>query len=230
MRTATTSTPDTGSLEVDESVIAQKTRKPLFSIGKTIKPSVVMAFSRQLSSFLEAGIPLLDGLEIVGQQTASPAMRKVIDDIRASISRGTGFAEAVDAHPLIFPAFYRAMLTSAEYTGDLDDVLSQLAAYLERDITLAPAGEECLDLSDHGPRRRHRRHDRDVALRAAQVHRPVQEPRRKPAVADAHADRLHELHAELLAVRTRRNRADHCRALRRHRRRAGARAAAMSSR
>ena len=121
--------------EIIKPVAAVKVKKPLFSIGKTIKPAVVMAFSRQLSSFLEAGIPLLDALDIVAQQTASPLMRTVITDIRTSIQRGTSFSEAIDVHPLIFPAFYRAMLTSAEYTGSLDDVLSQLAAYLERDIT-----------------------------------------------------------------------------------------------
>ena len=121
--------------EVELSVPVAKQRKPLFSIGKTIKPAVVMAFSRQLSSFLEAGIPLLDALDIVAQQTASVVMRMVILDIRSSIQRGTSFSEAVDAHPLVFPAFYRAMLKSAEYTGDLDTVLSQVAAYLERDIT-----------------------------------------------------------------------------------------------
>ena len=121
--------------EVVKPLTIAKVKKPLFSIGKTIKPVVVMAFSRQLSSFLEAGIPLLDALDIVAQQTASPAMRVVITDIRSSIQRGTSFSEAVDVHPLIFPAFYRAMLTSAEYTGSLDDVLAQLAAYLERDIT-----------------------------------------------------------------------------------------------
>jgi type IV pilus assembly protein PilC len=120
----------------DESrtVAVEKVKKPLFSIGKTVKPEVVMAFSRQLSSFLEAGIPVLDALEIVAQQTGSAPMRVVITDIRSSIQRGTSFAAAIDAHPLIFPAFYRAMLQSAEYTGNLDDVLSQLSAYLERDI------------------------------------------------------------------------------------------------
>jgi type IV pilus assembly protein PilC len=111
-----------------------KTKKPLFSVGKSIKSEVVMAFSRQLSSFLEAGISVLDGLEIVAQQTASPQMRIVINDVRASIQRGTSFAAAIDAHPDVFPAFYRAMLTSAEYTGDLDSVLQQLSEYLERDI------------------------------------------------------------------------------------------------
>ncbi len=93
-----------------------------------------MAFSRQLSSFLEAGIPVLDALAIVAQQSGSPPMRIVITGIRDSIHRGTSFASAIDAHPEVFPAFYRAMLASAEYTGDLDTVLAQLSGYLERDI------------------------------------------------------------------------------------------------
>ena len=113
---------------------AEQKPRQLFSIGKSIKPNDVMSFSRQLSSFLEAGIPVLDALEIVAQQTDIALMRTVITDIRDSIHRGTSFSAAVDAHPEVFPAFYRAMLTSAEYTGDLDAVLSQLAEYLERDI------------------------------------------------------------------------------------------------
>jgi type IV pilus assembly protein PilC len=112
----------------------RRERKPLFSIGNTVKPPVVMDFSRQLSSFLQAGIPVLEALEIVGEQTSSSAMRTVITKISASIHRGTSFVEAVDAHPEVFPAYYRAMLGAAEYTGDLDQVLAQLSAYLERDI------------------------------------------------------------------------------------------------
>jgi type IV pilus assembly protein PilC len=111
-----------------------KVKKQLFSIGRTVKPEVVMAFSRQLSSFLEAGISVLDALEIVATQTGSNPMRKVITDVRDSIYRGTSFAAAVGAHPEVFPAFYRAMLESAEYTGNLDGVLAQLSEYLERDI------------------------------------------------------------------------------------------------
>jgi type IV pilus assembly protein PilC len=129
-------TPATETTDRDERkpAAAEKVKKPLFSIGKKIKPQVIMAFSRQLSSFLEAGIPVLDALEIVAEQTGSPPMRTVIIEVRDSIHRGTSFASAVDAHPEVFPAFYRAMLTSAEYTGNLDTVLAQLSAYLERDI------------------------------------------------------------------------------------------------
>jgi type IV pilus assembly protein PilC len=110
-------------------------KKQLFSIGRTVKPASVMEFSRQLSSFLEAGIPILEALEIVSEQTSSSTMRGVIQDIRSSLQRGTSVGEAVAVHPEVFPAFYRAMLGAAEYSGDVDIVLSQLAAYLERDIT-----------------------------------------------------------------------------------------------
>lgn len=129
-------TPAVATTDPDErtSAAAEKIKKPLFSIGKKIKPEVVMAFSRQLSSFLEAGIPVLDALEIVAEQTGSPPMKTIIVEVRDSIHRGTSFAAAVDAHPEVFPAFYRAMLASAEYTGNLDTVLSQLSEYLERDI------------------------------------------------------------------------------------------------
>ena len=135
-RPAVAAAPTHEADQLDAGGAAQpvKTKKPLFSIGKNIKSDVVMAFSRQLSSFLEAGIPVLDALEIVAQQTGSQPMRIVINDVRSSIHRGTSFAAAVDAHPEVFPAFYRAMLTSAEYTGNLDLVLSQLSEYLERDI------------------------------------------------------------------------------------------------
>ncbi len=105
-----------------------------FSIGQSVKGDVLMAFSRQMASFLEAGIPVLESLEIVGEETSSEPMRTVIAEIKESIQRGLSFADAVAVHPKVFPSFYRAMLVSAEYTGRLDSVLNQLAAYLERDL------------------------------------------------------------------------------------------------
>lgn len=100
-----------------------------------MKPEVVLATSRQLASFLEAGISVLEALEIVGEESASEVMREVIADMRATIQRGASFSDAVAAHPEAFPAYYCAMVRSAEYTGHLDEVLHQLATYLERDIT-----------------------------------------------------------------------------------------------
>ena len=84
--------PETSSAEAQRR--GERQRKPLFSIGQSIKPAVTMAFSRQLSSFLEAGIPLLDALDIVEQQADSPQMRAVIADIGSSIHRGKEIGRA----------------------------------------------------------------------------------------------------------------------------------------
>ncbi len=116
---------------------AGETKKGLnqrFSVGRLVKVEVVMGFSRQLSSFLEAGIPIVSALEIVAEETSSTDMRKVIEEIRSSILRGASFADAVDAHPNVFPNYYRAMVRSAEYTGNIDVILTRLTGYLDRDI------------------------------------------------------------------------------------------------
>jgi len=122
----------------DDAVAVGEAKKPFhkrdFHFGKPISSEVLMAFSRQLASFLEAGIPVLEALEIVGDETASEPMRVVIAEMREAILRGVGFAASVKAHPKVFPAYYRSMVVSAEYTGRLDQVLGQLAGYLERDI------------------------------------------------------------------------------------------------
>ncbi len=143
---------------------------------------------------------MLDALEIVAQQTGSAPMRIVITDIRDSIHRGTSFSAAVDAHPDVFPAFYRAMLESAEYTGNLDDVLSQLAEYLERDIAAKRQVKSALTYPI-------------VVLVVAFIAMIVMSvfvlPKftglyeslgAKSAAADADVDRLHRLHDQLLAA------------------------------
>ncbi len=104
------------------------------TIGRPVKAEVVMAFSRQVASFLEAGISVLEALEIVGEESSSDVMRSRVADMRTAIERGSSFADAINAHPDVFPAYYRAMVRSAEFTGRLDDVLNQLSIYLERDI------------------------------------------------------------------------------------------------
>ena len=104
------------------------------SIGRTVTPEVVAVFSRQLASFIEAGISIVEALEIVAEESASEVMTRVVGEMSESIQRGGSFSDAVAAHPLVFPGYYRAMVRSAEYTGRLDDVLNQLATYLERDI------------------------------------------------------------------------------------------------
>ncbi|HEY4330972.1 MAG TPA: type II secretion system F family protein, partial [Ilumatobacteraceae bacterium] len=93
-RSTPSSTVKTGAAANDATA---KPKRELFSIGKTVKPEVVMAFSRQLASFLEAGISVLEALEIVALETDSTPMKVVIADIRAAVQRGSSFVDAVAA-------------------------------------------------------------------------------------------------------------------------------------
>ena len=116
----------------------QSTKKPFykrdFYIGRAVNLEEVMNFSRQAASFLQAGIPILDALSIVGEESASKKMTEVLDDVRSRVRGGVSLGDAIGLHPKVFPGYYVAMVRSAELTGQLDEVLEQLSGYLERDI------------------------------------------------------------------------------------------------
>jgi type IV pilus assembly protein PilC len=99
-----------------------------------IKPSDLMHFSRQLSAFLKAGIPILDALAVLAAETDRAAVKRVLVEISEDLRSGARLTEAIDKHPGDFPEWYRGILRSAELTGRLDDVLDQLATYIERDV------------------------------------------------------------------------------------------------
>jgi type IV pilus assembly protein PilC len=115
-------------------MVRPKTSMARVEIIKRRVPPVSLAdFSRQMAVLLKAGVPILESLDIVAEQTPSALMESVIQQVIASLHAGDTFAEAVAAHPEAFPNFYVGVLTSAELTGNLDAVMLQLAAYIGRD-------------------------------------------------------------------------------------------------
>ena len=90
-------------------------------------------FSRQMSAFIAAGIPILDALAIIESESRNKLLRSVVAEVADSLRFGESFADAMGAHASAFPPFYMSVLRSAEATGQLDIVLAQLSAYLERD-------------------------------------------------------------------------------------------------
>ena len=91
-------------------------------------------FSRQMAAFVGAGVPILDALAIIEAEATDKTMRKVVREVADSLRFGESFASAMALHSEAFPPFYVAVLQSAEATGELDVVLSQLAIYIERDL------------------------------------------------------------------------------------------------
>jgi type IV pilus assembly protein PilC len=115
--------------------VSEKKNVLQFEITKKMVPRKdVMHFSRQLAVFVQAGIPIMEALEVIGEETPDKLLKRAIIDMIERLQAGDTFASAAAAHPEAFPNYYIGILSSAELTGNLDTVLDQLADYLDRDI------------------------------------------------------------------------------------------------
>jgi type IV pilus assembly protein PilC len=102
-------------------------------MAKRVKREEIMHLSRQLGAFVHAGLPLVDAVHTLGGESANSSIRTMMAEVEDRLRAGDTLSNCFDAHPKIFPAYYRGILRSAELTGQLDTVLEQLAKYLERD-------------------------------------------------------------------------------------------------
>lgn len=103
-------------------------------IRKKVSRSELVQLSRQLAAFVRAGIPLLEALEIIEEETTNQTLRRTLHDIGEAVRGGEPFSESLVQHADVFPPFYTGIVRSAEVTGNLDTVLEQVARYLERDV------------------------------------------------------------------------------------------------
>ena len=105
-------------------------RMPAFL--QTVKPKQLMVFTRQLATLINAGLPLLRGLQLIIRQEKNPALRGATAEIAESIESGSTFAEALASHPRIFNKLYVNMVRAGEVGGVMDTVLSRLAEFMEK--------------------------------------------------------------------------------------------------
>jgi type IV pilus assembly protein PilC len=101
---------------------------------RRVKRTEIMHLSRQLAAFIRAGLPILDAVHTIGAEADNSSLRRMMADVETGLRSGDSLSDCFDRHPKIFPDFYRGILRSAELTGSLDTVLTQLSTYLERDI------------------------------------------------------------------------------------------------
>ena len=101
---------------------------------KKVPRKEIMNFSRQLGVFIRAGIPIMDALEVIADETSGKMLKSVIHGLIESLHDGDTFSAAASNHPEAFPNYYVGILESAELTGNLDVVLNQLAEYMDRDL------------------------------------------------------------------------------------------------
>lgn len=149
--TATTSEGEAvkGSLKADSPAEARKglTEQKLQSIQLTeaeqfltlkltrkVPEEEIMHFSRQLGAFIRAGVPILDSIEVISEGVGHKEFSRVLREVAEGLRRGETLSQACAIHPRAFPHFFVSMLRSAELTGNLDVVLTQIGDYIERDL------------------------------------------------------------------------------------------------
>jgi type IV pilus assembly protein PilC len=102
------------------------------SSTQKVKRIELIIFSRQMATFIRAGIPIIDGIRVVREQTKNSLFRRTLDEVSALLESGEPLSGALAHHPRVFSELYIDMVVAAEATGDLDAILEQLAKYMER--------------------------------------------------------------------------------------------------
>jgi len=126
-------------LRIKDSVIKEKP-KDIFENISFFQPNVsgkdIVIFTRQLSTMIDAGLPLVQGLEILAKQQENPTLKKVLTTIKNDIETGTTFADAMRKHPKVFDDLFTNMIEAGETGGILDTILGRLAVFMEKSMAL----------------------------------------------------------------------------------------------
>src|SRR3990170_375448 len=106
--------------------------KPLFAFKRKVKQRALAIFTRQLATMIDAGLPLVQSLEVLSSQQDSKVFKDIIREIREDVEGGSTFAGALKKHPTTFNELYTNLVVAGEEGGILDTILTRLANYIEK--------------------------------------------------------------------------------------------------
>jgi type IV pilus assembly protein PilC len=109
-----------------------------------VRRKELIVFARQLSTLLEARLPLNNALKILYEQTTSPALKTAISQVTEDVDAGISFSQALARQDKVFPDYYIEMVRAAEVTGNLNEVSTFLADYTEKEGDLASKASSAL--------------------------------------------------------------------------------------
>ncbi|OGP15214.1 MAG: pilus assembly protein PilC [Deltaproteobacteria bacterium GWA2_55_10] len=101
-------------------------------LGKGIKTKDIVIFSRQFATMIDAGLPLVQCLDILASQQENAEFKRVLLDVKSSVEGGSTFADALRKHPKVFDDLYVNLIAAGEVGGILDTILNRLSGFLEK--------------------------------------------------------------------------------------------------
>lgn len=117
-----------------QGVLAKRVRKEMqiFKSGKKITSEDIALFARQLAVMLQAGIPMVQCFDIIGNGHDKPSMQKLVLAIKGDVEAGTSLHEALAKHPLYFDDLFVNLVEAGEHAGALETLLDKVATYKEK--------------------------------------------------------------------------------------------------
>jgi len=116
--------------------VREKDKGINIQIGTGVRTRDIVIFTRQFATMINSGLPLVQALDILAEQTENDSLRKVIQDILYDVESGHTLADALGSHPKIFSELYVNMVAAGEAGGILDTILLRLATFLEKNDAL----------------------------------------------------------------------------------------------
>ena len=120
-------------IDVKEQSVGQK---DILEPFKKVKLADLVVFTRQFSTMINAGLPIVRALYILSEQTENPKLKEVVVEVRKDVEAGLALSEALEKHPKVFTKLYVEMVKAGEIGGILDGVLLRVADQLEKDQEL----------------------------------------------------------------------------------------------
>jgi type IV pilus assembly protein PilC len=123
---------------LDPTKVKRKPREIHLKIPGTggVTTKDLLVFTRQFSVMIDAGLPLVQGLEIIATQADNREFRRVLTDVKLRVESGSTFADALAVHPKVFDELFTQLVRAGEIGGMLDTILQRLGAYIEKNEKL----------------------------------------------------------------------------------------------
>jgi type IV pilus assembly protein PilC len=112
--------------------IKRAAREFNFQLTTGVGKRDILIFTRQLATMVDAGLPLVQCLEILATQTENKNFAKVLQSVKGSVEAGSTFSDALRKHPRVFDDLFVNLIAAGEVGGILDTILNRLAAYIEK--------------------------------------------------------------------------------------------------
>ncbi len=106
------------------------------SFGGGVKDKDIVVFTRQFATMIDAGLPLVQALDILSTQVENKTLAKALTVIKSDVESGSTYADALRKHPKVFTDLYANMVAAGESGGILDTILNRLANYIEKSMKL----------------------------------------------------------------------------------------------